>query len=221
MFWPMLFRCFGRQTWPNKELVLVSEDPVDGDPPPGTRIVRCEPGASIGHKMNLGVSCSDSNLFCKWDDDDWYHKDFLTSSLSLLTNKSPSITMVTSHMILFLPQWKLQFMKHAGCPGGTICFDRMAWSCRPFENTTKGEDVKFIERRDCLTRVRPDPLLTSYVLVRHGNNSWNDWCGTNDSVNDVLLKWSNRLSKGPESFFSPEDLRFYKELLHLLPTPPQ
>lgn len=174
-FWPMLFRCFQRQTWPNKELVLVSEDPVNSELPPRTRIVTVSQGTSIGNKMNIGVESSNSNYFCKIDDDDWYHRDFLSASVPALIQRTPSITMMNTYLMLFLKSWELRYLPRAHCAGGTICFDRAAWIERRFEDLNSSEDWNFVDNRNCLVRIGPGQVLASYLIVRHGSNSWNDW----------------------------------------------
>ena len=218
MFWPMLFRCFQAQSWTNKELILVSEDPIDSELPPGTRIVRVAPGTSIGSKLNIGVENSSGDYISRLDDDDWYHRDHLSVSITPLLQLTPSISMATSYMILFLKSWELHYLPRTSCAGGTICFDRSAWNLKRFEDLNASEDWNFICNRS-FPILRPlNQYLATYVIVRHEHNTWNDWQGTKTPVNASLAKLGKKQSRGPEGFFSPEDLAFYQRLrLSLFP----
>src|SRR5947208_4146282 len=67
---------FLRQTWPNKELVIVD----DGDEDLGRelpvdrriRYIQMPRKLSIGEKRNLAIEASQGTLLAHWDDDDWY-----------------------------------------------------------------------------------------------------------------------------------------------------
>ena len=208
----MLFRCFQRQTWPNKRLVLVSENPIECELPPKTKIITAPLGLSIGSKLNLGVENSDGNYFWKCDDDDLYHRDFLSTAIPPLLLKTPAISMANRYLILFLENWELYYLPKAGCAGGTICFDRQAWNSRHFENLSYSEDWNFIAGRNHLTIANPSQLLVTYMIVRHGGNSWSNWEFTEKSVDKELVKCGRKLSTGPEGFLSHEELEFYKKL---------
>jgi len=217
-FWPMLFRCFRNQTWHNKELVLVSEDPIDIEPPPGTRIITVPPGTTIGNKINIGVESSSNLYFCKWDDDDWYHQEYLSNTVAHIIRQEPSIAMTANHMILFLKKWELYHLSGDRCAGGTICFNRAAWKQRPFEDLTHEEDWRFIRDRDCLITMTPNLGLSNYMLVRHENNTWTDWESATNEVDRTLAKIGKKQAQGPERFLLPEDLGFYRKLrLSLFP----
>lgn len=212
LFWPMLFRCFQAQSWPNRELVLVSEDPIDGELPPKTRVIKVSPGTSIGSKINIGVENSHSDYFCKMDDDDWYHRYHLSGSISPLLRRTPSISMATNYMILLLKPWELHYLPRTSCAGGTICFDRAAWNLRHFEDRSASEDWNFINLRSFPILTPMSQVLVTYVIVRHENNTWNDWQETKTPVDNALIKLGKKQSMGPEGFFSPEDLAFYQKL---------
>jgi hypothetical protein len=212
LFWPMLFQCFQKQTWSNKKLVLVSEDPVECELPPKTEVIAVPPGLSIGAKMNIGVRSSEGNYFWKGDDDDLYHKNFLSTAIPPLLLKTPSVSMTNRYLILFLKDWELYYLPKAGCAGGTICFSRDAWKNRPFEDLSYSEDWNFIKDRDHLVIANSSQLLATYMIVRHGSNSWSSWEHTDKSVDTELMKCCRKLSRGPECFLTPEDVVFYQKL---------
>lgn len=76
-------RCFARQTYPERELVVVHDGDrglhrrlrrmIDGPLGGEARVVRAEAGASLGELRNLSVRHAHGELVCQWDDDDLYH----------------------------------------------------------------------------------------------------------------------------------------------------
>lgn len=76
-------RCFNRQTYAHRELVLVhdGDDAFDRElhalledvPEAHRRLLRAERGTPLGALRNLAVSSARGTLVCQWDDDDLYH----------------------------------------------------------------------------------------------------------------------------------------------------
>ena len=71
--------CYRRQTWPHRELIIVSAVPDSrladyvatlGDPT--VRFVSADP-APLGALRNVRVEAARGALLCQWDDDDLYH----------------------------------------------------------------------------------------------------------------------------------------------------
>src|SRR5690606_3676258 len=80
--------CFLSQSYPNAELIVVSED----DDEPTSRYMKNVPGENIRHivigtrpKLPLGalrnfaIEAARGEYFCQWDDDDWYHNDRIST----------------------------------------------------------------------------------------------------------------------------------------------
>ena len=76
-------RCFARQSWQDKELVIVhdGDDEFDADltalsgryPAESIRSRRVPPGLSLGALRNLSVEAAAGEFICQWDDDDLSH----------------------------------------------------------------------------------------------------------------------------------------------------
>ncbi|MGE0725384.1 MAG: tetratricopeptide repeat protein, partial [Alphaproteobacteria bacterium] len=70
--------CFRRQTWPERELVIVDDDPddtltrhVDGLGDPAVRIERLpDDGRPLGELRNRALAAARGSYICQWDDDD-------------------------------------------------------------------------------------------------------------------------------------------------------
>ena len=208
-FWPTIFRCFAKQTWPNKHMVLIDEKPYSLKLPSEVEHLVVAKGTSIGEKLNIGVEASNANHFHKWDDDDWYNPDFLETLVKPLLNRSQVISIVDRHLTFLVKEWKMYSMPFPTLGGGTICFDRKVWKQRKFKDLSLGEDQDFILNRNGMMRVTPNPL--NYVLVRHGTNTWKTW-SNGKTVEETARAVGTLLPEGPEKLFPPEYLNFYQTL---------
>jgi glycosyltransferase involved in cell wall biosynthesis len=204
-----LIRCFEKQTWSNKELILIDEGPCPIGLPSQVRFLKVPEKLSIGTKLNEGVKNSQADFFHKCDDDDGYHPNFLTDLITPLLVNPSAVSLVDSHLVFLVKDWKLYTTPYGTLGGGSICFGREAWNQRQFQDLSLGEDMGFIINRKSIARITPDPL--NYVLVRHSDNTWKKW-SNGRSVEDVTKSTGTLLSYGPEGFFSPEDLYFYQKL---------
>ena len=210
IFWPTMLRCFQNQTWSNKKLVLIDEEKYPGYLPPNVDHIVVAKSTTIGEKLNIGVEASRHvNYFHKWDDDDWYLPDFLTSLINPLLCHPNTISMVNRHLTFLVKEWKLYTMPLPTLGGGTICFDHGVWKQRKFKDLSFGEDQDFYLNRDSIITLTPNPL--NYVLVRHGSNTWKTW-SNNKTVEEVAKTTGTLVPYGPEGFFPKEDLTFYQGL---------
>ena len=85
-FIPWLLWCFDRQTWSNRELVIIdsSNVPLPSPERPDVRVVHVEPGTSVGQKRNLAMVEARGEVLTWSDDDDWQHPlelDWLVDAL--------------------------------------------------------------------------------------------------------------------------------------------
>jgi hypothetical protein len=203
-----MFKCFEKQDWTNKNMILLDDEETTEKLPDNIKHVVVK-NATIGQKLNIGVELSNSNYYHKWDDDDRYGPDFLTTVISPLLGRSEIISWMDTHFIFLVDSWKLYKAAFATLGGGTICFDREAWKQRQFKDISYGEDQDFLMGRSKILRVNSNP--SSYILVRHGHNTWKTW-SHGGTVEAVTTNIGTLLLEGPEGFFPPKDLEFYHSL---------
>ena len=206
IFWPMVFKCFQNQNWPEKELVFIGEEPLEIELPLNVRYLEMPKETSIGAKLNAGVESSKANYFHKWDDDDYYYPDFLQKLIPPLFKKGVAVSFVNTHLMLILGTMELYEMPVGTIGGGTVCFDRKAWEERPFEDKSFGEDFDFFLNRQSTQSITPKPL--NYILVRHGRNTWLKW-SHGETVEKVAEINGKKIQDGPRRFLPKEDLEFY------------
>lgn len=79
-FMPWVLWCFNRQTWPEKELVIIdsSYKPFQDLIHDKCRIISVPPGTGIAAKRNLAMQEAHGEIITWFDDDDWQHPDKLT-----------------------------------------------------------------------------------------------------------------------------------------------
>jgi glycosyltransferase involved in cell wall biosynthesis len=214
---------FRRQTWPERELIVVHE--ADDDLPPGletepdVRLVRATGDRSIGAKRNLGAAAARGAFIAQWDDDDWYGPERLSAQLAPLLAGEADLTALTDVTFFELPAWRFWRCSPAlharmfveDVAGGTLVYRRELFGpLTRYPQTSLREDADFLSsvlRRGArLARVPGEGL---YLYLRHAANTWRFVSGAFLSAEDWL-----EVAEPPTL---AEDRAFYRGLL---PPPP-
>jgi glycosyltransferase involved in cell wall biosynthesis len=101
-------RCFAAQTYPNRELVIVT----DGEPEFGEELLRhakelgiehcrlipAPHGAPLGQLRNMSLDAAAGDLVCQWDDDDANHPDRLAVQAQALFCEGARVAFFTDHL---------------------------------------------------------------------------------------------------------------------------
>jgi glycosyltransferase involved in cell wall biosynthesis len=175
--------CFAKQTWTNKELVVIDDGTEDYEPILEPYRARClihyhrvpeQPGHHLGALRNQSLSRANGDLCAQWDDDEWYHPDRLTVQMRALDRQNLDAVLL---------RWTLMhmdtepFVEHPfrgqvrkGTPG-TILHRRTDVQYR---NAPRREDSWF---RGALARAGRLGLVEqphSHLFIRcfHGANTW-------------------------------------------------
>ena len=148
---PRAIQCFQRQTYPNKELLILADGENVSDLAQGAsgsdliRYVHVTEGATIGEKRNLGSQMADGEIIISWDDDDWNSPDRVASQVDLLKYSQKSVA--SYHSMLFtdgLQWWKFKGMSNSNL-GTSLCYLKSWWERHPFPHSHIGEDAGFID----------------------------------------------------------------------------
>jgi glycosyltransferase involved in cell wall biosynthesis len=177
-FLNIALRCYADQTYRDRELIVVddgSEFPVDQRliQQVGGRLIRTQPGSSIGAKLNAGIEEARGPLCQKMDDDDWYSPRFLETMVnhrlqSMTDVCVPTMTFVMPFLFFELRTWEIRQSVRQNAPGATLMFDRDDWRERPFRDLPQDEDVwYFREHRQMGRAIAPveDPEI--FLAIRH------------------------------------------------------
>lgn len=185
-FVPLALDCFHRQTYGNRELIVVDDgDDGVGDLVSehlGARYLHAGRRVSIGTKRNLGCSEARGSVIVLWDDDDWYGPGRLELQAGPIFRGEADMTGLANRFVLQLPQkqwWAVSPELHrsmfaADVTSGTIAFRRSIWTDgNRFPDMNLREDAAFVELATRaghrLLRIDDDGV---FVYVRHGANTW-------------------------------------------------
>lgn len=238
-FLSQAIKYFQRQTYVPRELIVV-DDP--GEPPirllaeplidtiaplreavPEIRYLQCDTRLTLGSKLNLGIREARGMIIQKLDDDDYYHPEFLRTTVgALLAGKRiNSIASCTSHLILFAATQELKVRRMAKWSGGTLCFFKELWQECPYRDISLAEDLFFLQDHKFKLIAIDNPEL--YCYVRHAaGHLWSHFLksermelGTVTAGGDVT-EYMRRLpaySKGMKEYIPEEDFWFWEKQL--------
>jgi hypothetical protein len=151
---PHAIQCFLRQTYPNRELVVVDDgaDPVRDLVPCDARVryVRLEGPRTLGHKRNLACGYARGEVLAHWDDDDWSADWRLAYQMEALSNNGWASVCGIARVLFYDPRndraWEYRYpsdQKGWLC-GGALCYRKSFWEAHPFPDFHGGEDTRFI-----------------------------------------------------------------------------
>jgi glycosyltransferase involved in cell wall biosynthesis len=155
-FLPEALRCFQRQDWPHRELVVLDDgdDPVADLIPddPLIRYVRADRPLRMGEKFNELVRLARGDLLHFWDDDDWQAPRALRVLAEGHTRTGASIVGLCEmivHEVGTADTWVWSYpLGPKYLLGGSCMWTRAAWVQRPFDDTlVRDADSKFLAHR--------------------------------------------------------------------------
>lgn len=174
-------RCFNRQTYPHRELVVVDdgeqnlEPALAAVPDDQLRYVQLPPERNhvLGALRNVGLDAATGDFITQWDDDDWYHAERVQRQAEALMQGYDACTLHGALMHIDSPA----FLHHPyvgyledGVPG-TIMHRRDP-SIR-YPEQRRAEDTVFLNHWKSRRHVRL-PGGDAFLFIRcfHGQNTW-------------------------------------------------
>jgi len=153
-FVPAAIDCFLRQTYENRELVILDDgddsiaDLVPSDPK--IRYFREEKRRVTGDKRNRANELAKGQIICHWDDDDWSAPERVERQVKILL---ASKRLVTGYGTLYfwhtIRQQAMVYTAriHGYICGTTFCYHRLFWQQKKFRSHQEGSDNNFIYPR--------------------------------------------------------------------------
>jgi glycosyltransferase involved in cell wall biosynthesis len=159
-FLPQAIRCFLRQDYPNRELLIIDDgsDAV-GDlvPEEGrVRYLRLPAKLRIGAKRNLACEAARGEFIVHWDDDDWYPTNRISVQMQALVERGVDVS-GTSRILYFDAMadkaWEYRYAsRHGSWVGGnTMAYRKSFWERNRFPDIQIGEDSRFLWSRTSKT----------------------------------------------------------------------
>lgn len=212
---PLAVRCWLEQDYPaiQRELVVIDDgpDPVGTLLPdsPRVRYIHLMGHNSIGAKINLGCSMARGDLLTLWADDDYHASWRLTYQVGMMQCEFTALgglatisgcDSMLSWDVARDEMWLYQFVPGKRTLGyvcgGTMMFRRSFWLERPFDDTSFGEDTRFIQGR---TPVLGTLNYHYYVATLHNGNTApkrhdmrlasEQWIQTGKPVSNYAAPW--------------------------------
>lgn len=198
-FIPAAIECWLRQTYENKELVIVDdgEDPIADLVPTDERIryfFRKVRRNTTGKKRNLCNELSRGEIICHFDDDDWSSPERIQFQVDLLDKSGRPAT--GFNMLLFwdcLKSRALRYRSHVkGYVCGTsLCYLKELWRGHQFKDKQVASDNDFVY--PILKQIEASSDMSHMVARIHTKHTSNKK-GITETVSKELIPmgfWDN------------------------------
>lgn len=181
---------FARQTYPNRELVVVCDSPaLPQDDPlerairdaecPNIRLIRVEaaspsgsqPGSlTLGELRNIAVDQAAGRYVCQWDDDDLYDPCRLEMQQRVLAAAGAQACLLGRWMIWWPAEDRLVVSPERDWEGSLLCEKAVM---PRYPALRRGEDTPVVKQLRRSARVVRMDLPRLYTYVIHGGNTFN------------------------------------------------
>lgn len=172
--------CFLGQRYPEKEMIIVCpEDDRDALAYiAGLKNEQLTPvTVPAGHQFTLGelrnISIGNCNgeYFCQWDDDDWSHRDRLSTQVNNLINNRHPVTMLTN--VLMYDAGNAQaYFSHFRLWDQTLMGRKDLCGQVKYRSLEKSEDREFTQLLITESKIYPTVAHNLYIYLYHGSNTW-------------------------------------------------
>ncbi|WP_158737186.1 glycosyltransferase family 2 protein [Alteribacillus sp. YIM 98480] len=199
-----VFQNYDRQTLPDKELIIIlNKDNMNINKwkqkargYKNVTVYQLTEKLTLGECLNFGVKKSRFSFIAKFDDDDYYAPNYLTTMLRPFKYSNVSIVGKTSFYVYFeqlkllslhLPNNENKYSKHVA--GATLVIKKDVFKYVKFGKMNKGSDQDFQVkcRKKGLKIYSADRF--NYVCLRNANKRYHTW-----KLSDKqLLKYGKKL----------------------------
>jgi glycosyltransferase involved in cell wall biosynthesis len=150
---PQAIRSFQRQTYSNKELLIVddSEQAIESFIPSDERIryLRLDNKLTIGAKRNVACENALGEFIVHWDDDDWYPGNRISKQISAMQESGAGISgssRIYYHEAATNRAWEYRYESNGTTwvGGNTLAYRKSVWQRNRFQDVQVGEDARFV-----------------------------------------------------------------------------
>lgn len=166
---------FRRQTWPNRELVIVCGVPGSDLPDflatlgdPTIRYVPAAPDV-LGALRNVSVEAARGTLVCQWDDDDLCHPQRLEFQYAQLVTADAAAHFLSRLLLWWPGQQRLAISSRRMWEGSMLCRRLALGSYPPLARREDTQIVRELRQHGNRITYTDQPLAYCYVI--HGANT--------------------------------------------------
>lgn len=142
---PHAIECFQRQTYRDRELLILPDGDDVSDLIPNDPRIRVFPVTqqSIGAKRNIGCKLARGEFIVHFDDDDHSEPTRIEDQIGRLIETGLAVTGYHSMRFTNGKDWYLYKGYKTTCLGTSLCYRFDWWKEHPFQNRQVGEDTEF------------------------------------------------------------------------------
>lgn len=145
---PQAIRCFQRQTYENRKMLILADgDAVDDLIPMDRRISLyklADLPITLGEKKNSGCYLCDTDVIAMFDDDDWSAPERFADQMRRLEESAKSVTGYRSMLFTDGSEWWRYHGAQDFALGTSLCFRRDWWEEHQFNPVQIGSDNAFV-----------------------------------------------------------------------------
>jgi glycosyltransferase involved in cell wall biosynthesis len=170
----ILFRSFVGQTYDRKELLLITEDDIDIPVHPLVRVIKCEPGLTVGVKRNIGVANAWGEVIAHFDSDDYSAPGRIEDQLRVMRQMEMPVTGYTSIQFYNVSRNEAYRMRpgpSSWACGTSLMYTKQYWQGNNFEERSVGEDTIFCKTAAGQTAIFSIDGGDKIVALDHDTNT--------------------------------------------------
>jgi glycosyltransferase involved in cell wall biosynthesis len=174
-------RCYNRQTYPNRELVVVDDGEQDLTPAlkavPDDELVYVpldpDPSNFLGRLRNVTLEAANGEILTQWDDDDWYHPERIEKQARVLQNGYDACCLYGALMHIdsekYVDHPYVGYLED-GVPGSIM--HRRSQTIR-YPEIRRAEDTVYLDEwRAKRYTMLPGSEAHLFIRCFHGSNTW-------------------------------------------------
>lgn len=169
--------CFQRQSYPNRELVVVLDDPESAlisylealNDDRIRLIVLPKVKRTLGELRNISIAQARGEYICQWDDDDLYDPDRIGVQLSALLATHAAACFLSRWTLWWPADRKLAISAARVWEGSMLAHKVRVPDYPPIPRGEDTEMVAVLQERECLLSLDAPEL---YIYIHHGNNTF-------------------------------------------------
>lgn len=173
-------RCFERQTYASRELILVHQGLsvecrglLDAVTSPWCEI-ECSKDSPLGELRNVALRHCAGEFFAQWDDDDWHHSLRLERQLAAMAREQNSLCLLSRWIMVNERTHRACIGPRRKWEGSIVCRRSLPIVQAGYLPFRTSEDSQFLH---AVTRRYVPTLLDApelYVYAYHGGNAWSE-----------------------------------------------